>query len=116
VAAGDVDGLANAIISLADNKPFILDCRAKVAAISQDYTWEKVCRPIIQFCKDPVSSAVRKKLRQDQIHSGTDVLDFSQGSGEKSKSHIFKRFFYHLFRSGPKKTMQFFSNYVKENK
>jgi GT2 family glycosyltransferase len=125
VMAGDVDGLADAIISLADNKPFILDCRDKVAAISQDYTWEKVCRPIIEFCKDPVSSAVREKLRPDQIHSGTNVLDFSQGSknadglgesSKKSKCHIFKRFFYHLFRSGPKKTLQFSSNYVRENK
>ncbi len=125
VMAGDVDGLANAIISLADNKPFILSCKAKVAAISQDYTWEKVCRPIIEFCKDPVSSAVRKKLRPDQIHSGTDVLDFSQSSKnadsldqgiKKSKYYIFKRFFYHLFKSGPKKTLQFSSNYVRENK
>lgn len=125
VMAGDVDGLADAIISLVDNKPFILDCRDKVAAISQDYTWEKVCRPIIEFCKDPFPSAYRKKLRPDQIHSGTDVLDFSQGSGnagglgessKKSKSHIFKRFFYHLFRSGPKKTLQFSSNYIRENK
>ncbi|MBE3035711.1 MAG: glycosyltransferase, partial [Candidatus Atribacteria bacterium] len=113
VMAGDVDGLADAIISLADNEPFILDCRDRVAAISQDYTWEKVCRPIIEFCKDPVSSAVRKKLRPDQIHSGTDGLG---ESSKKSKCHIFKRFFYHLFRSGPKKTLQFSSNYVRENK
>ena len=111
--AGDVDGLADAIISLADNKPFILDCRDKVAAISQDYTWEKVCRPIIEFCKDPVSSAVRKKLRPDQIHPGTGGLG---ESSKKSKCHIFKRFFYHLFRNGPKKTLQFSSNYVRENK
>lgn len=125
VRAEDVDGLAEAIISLVDNKPFMLDCRDKVAAISQDYTWEKVCRPIIEFCKDPVSSAVRKKLRPDQIHSGTDLLDFSKGSGnagglgesgKTGKCYIFRRFFYHLFRSGPKKTLQFSSNYVRENK
>lgn len=125
VMAGDVDGLADSIILMADNKPFMLSCRDKIAAISQDYTWEKVCRPVIDFCKDPVSSAVRKKLRPDQIHSGADVLDFSQDSknangpdqgSKKSKWHIIKRLFYHLFRSGPKKTLQFSSNYVKENR
>jgi GT2 family glycosyltransferase len=125
VAAGDVDGLTDAIISLVDNKPFILDCRDKVATVSQDYTWEKICGPIIEFCKDPVFSAYRKKLKPDQIYLGTDVLDLSQGSknvdslgqsSKKSKYHIFKRFFYHLFRSGPKKTLQFSSNYVREKK
>ncbi|MCL4416167.1 MAG: glycosyltransferase [Actinobacteria bacterium] len=125
VMAGDADGLAEAIISLADNKSFMLDCRKNVTAISQDYTWEKVCGPIVEFCKDPVSSAVRKKLRPDQIHSGTDVLDYLQNSGnaggpgessKRNKYHIFRRFFYHLFRSGPKKTLQFSSNYIRENK
>jgi hypothetical protein len=38
-----------------------------------------VCEPLISFCSDPVSSAVRKKLRPDQVHSSVNVLDIAGG-------------------------------------
>ncbi|HEX7561359.1 MAG TPA: hypothetical protein VF347_04125, partial [Candidatus Humimicrobiaceae bacterium] len=33
----------------------------------------------IKFCSDPVSSAVRKKLRPDQVHTSVNVLDTAGG-------------------------------------
>jgi hypothetical protein len=75
---------------------------------------------------DPVSSAVRKKLRADQIHtqSGAPNIEASmmqQGSassgstgGSRSKGYLIKRFFYHLFKSGPKKTLEYSSNILRK--
>jgi glycosyltransferase involved in cell wall biosynthesis len=86
VDAMDAEMLAEKIIYLAENRDFYNSCRQKIAKAAEVYNWEKVCEPLIQFCSDPVSSAVRKKLRPDQVHSSVNVLDivgggFGSGSG-----------------------------------
>jgi len=122
VGDGDVEELVKAITEIADNKDFYDSCKNNIQSIAEQYTWKRVCEPIIRFCKDPFSSAVRKKLRPDQIHASVNVLDNVGNNNDiteekqKGKGYIIKRFFYHLFRSGPKKTLQFSSNYVRENK
>ena len=120
VRAGDAEGLADAIVRLAEKKAEYNRYKKNIRNIAGDFEWEKVCRPLIGFCMDPVSSAVRKNLRPDQIHSSVDVLEIA-GSREtlqdntqkKSKCYLIKRFFYHLFKSGPGKTVKISSNYLK---
>jgi GT2 family glycosyltransferase len=122
VKDGDVDELVKAIIEITDNKELYRIYKQNINSIAKTYSWEKVCTPIIKFCKDPVSSAVRKKLRSNQIHTSINPLDIVGGSGkvekekQKGKGYIIKRFFYHLFRSGPSKTLKYSSNYLRENK
>jgi len=122
VGDGDVEELAKAIIKIADDRDFYERCKHNIRSIAKKYTWEKVCEPIIKFCEDPLSSAVRKKLRPDQIHTGTMVPYGAENNSnitkvrKKGPVYIIKRFFYHLFRSGLKKTLQFSSNYIKRNK
>jgi glycosyltransferase involved in cell wall biosynthesis len=120
VKAADVDGLADAIVRLAEKKSEYNKYKKNIRNISGDFEWEKVCKPIIDFCRDPVSSAVRKNLRPDQIHSSVDVTKIAgfkepeeNTSQKKSRCYLARRFFYHLFRSGPKKAVKISSNYMK---
>ncbi len=127
VASKDISGLADAILKMAQDKNFYQECKKKVPEVASGYTWEKVCAPLISFCMDPVSSAVRKKLRADQIHTQSSMPDieasmmrpggtFSGSSGNRrSAGYLIRRFFYHLFKSGPKKTMEYSSNVIKGN-
>jgi glycosyltransferase involved in cell wall biosynthesis len=122
----DAVGLAGAIIKMAQDKNFYRECKNRVPQVASEFTWEKVCAPLVSFCMDPVSSAVRKKLRADQIHtqSGAPNIEASmmqQGSasagstgGSRSKGYLIKRFFYHLFKSGPKKTLEYSSNILRK--
>jgi len=112
---GDVKGIVNAIIKLADDENFYGQCLKNIEKISGDYTWEKVCRPIIDFCRDPVSSALKdRKINDffDESKSGS-LSSIDNKTYGKSKTYLLKRFFYHLFRSGPGKTSKFVSNYLK---
>jgi len=112
---GDIQGIVNAIIKLADDKKFYNKCVENIKEIAKDYTWEKVCRPIIDFCKDPVSSALKDRKNNNILNDNGDI----NLSGEKTKtsgkgsSYLMKRFFYHLFKSGPRQTSRFISNYLK---
>jgi GT2 family glycosyltransferase/glycosyltransferase involved in cell wall biosynthesis len=136
VDAMDVETLAEKIIYMAENRDFYNSCRQKIAKAAEVFNWENVCEPLIRFCSDPVSSAVRKNLRPDQVHSSVNVLDiagggFGSGSGGPATSggssyldhddyqaqrktgagYLIKRYFYHLFHGGPKKASQIYSNY-----
>jgi hypothetical protein len=137
VDAMDVEMLAEKIIYMAENRDFYNSCRQKITRTAEVFNWEKVCEPLISFCSDPVSSAVRKKLRPDQVHSSINVLDIAGGGfggsglgtseGSLSMDHdgsqaqrksgagyLMKRYFYHLFHGGPKKASQIYSNYRQE--
>ncbi|MBN1298763.1 MAG: glycosyltransferase [Actinobacteria bacterium] len=128
VNAQDARGLAEAIIELSENSGLYKKCRENISSIAADFTWERVCRPIIDFCADPVSSAVRQTLRPDQVHSSVNVLDIC-GSGapadlpsqnlntaaekQKGKLYLAKRFFYHFKSGGAKSAFKVYSNYLK---
>jgi len=112
---GDVRGVANAIIKLADDENFYKQCLENIEKISANYTWEKVCKPIIDFCRDPVSSALKDRKIDDFVDgskAGSHNSAENKAAG-RSKTYLLKRFFYHLFRSGPGKTSTFVSNYLK---
>jgi GT2 family glycosyltransferase len=126
--------LAEGIINMAENSDFYNGCRQKITKAAEVFNWEKVCEPLIRFCMDPVSSAVRKKLRPDQMHTSVNVLDIagsefgsssglgsggsssmdydgSQAQRKNGPDYLIKRYFYHLFHGGPKKASQIYSNY-----
>ncbi len=114
-ADGDIQGIVSAITKLADDKNYYNRCAGNIKKIAEEYTWEKVCRPIVDFCRDPVSSALKE--REDINLSGGDGESrISQGKIKRSgrgRSYLARRFLYHLFRSGPRKTSKFVSNYLK---
>jgi len=96
--------LADAILRLAGDKEYYQKCVRNINAVSRDYSWDKVCRPIITFCKDPVSSALKERKDSDAA-AGID-------DNPKGRTYLFRKFLYHLFRSGPGKTARYISNYV----
>lgn len=116
IGDGDTRAIVKAIIRLADDKEFYNQCVKNIEEIAKDYTWEKVCQPIIDFCRDPATSAL--KYREDN----NALEDFKESSGtgssdinsKKNISYLPGRFFYHLFRSGPRKTIRFLSNYLRK--
>ena len=77
VKAMNAEMLADAIIYIAESRDFYNTCKQKVVKTSQDFRWEKVCEPLIRFCSDPISSAVRKNLRPEQVHPGVNDLDIA---------------------------------------
>jgi glycosyltransferase involved in cell wall biosynthesis len=105
VKDGDAEDLADAIIKLADDKKYHDRCVENIKNLSVNYTWDKICRPIISFCKDPVSSALKERDTDEQKEN-------NKAGG--SKPYLFKRFFYHLFHSGPGKTARYLSNYMSQ--
>ena len=140
VADSDVEGVAEAIMRLKDDKQFYQSCKLNLEKVAKNYTWEEVCKPLIRFCKDPVASAVRQNLRPDQIRTSLDVLDIAakagtsasyapyavkysdsvafihsspNAAGKRGAGYLIKRFFYHLFKSGPKRAVKYTSNYLK---
>jgi len=115
VGDGDVKGIVNAIIRLADDKDFYNQCLKNIDEIAKKYTWEKICQPIIDFCRDPASSALKDRKANNILNiNGNSSLSIKGVKiSEKGSSYLIKRFFYHLFRSGPRQTSKFISNYIK---
>lgn len=111
---GDVRGIVNAITKLADDKQFYSKCVKNIEQAAEDYTWEKICRPIIYFCRDPVSSALKdRKYGGINSSANNDLSAKKTKTSGKGGSYLMKRFFYHFFRSGPRQTSRFISNYLK---
>jgi len=106
VEDGNAGDLADAIIRLAQDRDYYGRCVANIGKIARQYTWDKVCGPIIAFCKDPVSSALKER------DTGDSSLD-SKKDG-RSRFYLLKRFFYHLFHSGPGKTARYLSNHMSQ--
>jgi len=104
VEDGDTSSLADAIIRLAEDREYYSECVANIEKISEQYTWDKVCKPIISFCKDPVSSALKERK--------TDESSTESKKNTRSRFYLLKRFFYHLFHSGPGSTARYLSNYM----
>lgn len=108
---GDVDDVAEAILKLAEDQEFYSLCVQNIKKISKDYTWEKVCRPIISFCEDPIISAYKKESSYNQDGSFEEVPG-KVTKKEKGIIYLIRKFFYHFFHSGPRKTARYLSNYV----
>ena len=105
----DPQSIADAIIKIADDKALYESIVKNLSRISGEYSWEKVCGPLIRFCQDPVISAVKDIGEQSHDSSGT----LSASAGGKRRNLISK-FFHHLSKSGPRKTLNYVSNYLKQ--
>ena len=103
---GSSEELAKAVLKMAGDKKFYNRCIKNIEQKEGDFTWEKVCRPIIDFCRDPVSNALKANDLEDSTNSQGDQV--SKGSGRR----LINRFFYHLFHSGPGKTARYVSNCI----
>ena len=107
--AGDV---AAAVLKLAEDREFYDLCVQNIRKISKDYTWEKVCGPIISFCMDPVSSALKE--RPDSRKDAFKETSESNSNKDANGSCLVGKFFYHLFHSGPRSTARYISNYMSQ--
>jgi len=112
----DVSDLVSAILKLADDRDYYGRCVRNIENTVKEYTWEKVCEPLVRFCKDPVVSAYKKKLKENDF-ADTDNNSSENKNARKYKGkyigHLTKKFFYHLSHDGPKKTLKYMSNYLK---
>ncbi|MBC7334011.1 MAG: glycosyltransferase, partial [Actinobacteria bacterium] len=123
VREGNVVDIVEAILKLKEDRKFYEECVKNIERIREEFTWEKVCEPLIKFCKDPVVSAYKKKLEKEGEAEGK-VEGYKlnrrglaeQGSALSAKRggavYLVRRFLYHLIHSGPKKTLGYLSNYI----
>ncbi|MBN2072675.1 MAG: glycosyltransferase, partial [Actinobacteria bacterium] len=117
VKNGSVDGIAGAILRMARDREFYQGCKSNIEKIAGDFTWEKVCQPVLAFCRDPYPSAYRQREKDpEEIEDSGSGIGPVIRKGEPSSGggYLMRRFFYHLFHSGPGKTAGFVSNYLKK--
>ncbi len=99
------EDLADAILELAGKGELYVSCVDNIERIFKDFTWENVCKPIIDFCQDPVSNA----LKNNSGSSGS----VGYNSKNKSERSLPGRFFYHLTHSGVRNTSRYLINYIR---
>ncbi len=110
VRAGDVEDLSRAIIKLAEDEKFYSRCKKNIEQIVPQYRWDDVCKPLIDFCKDPIYSASRGIMDKN----GTNpALGGNQNkAGKKGPFYLTSKFFYHFFKS-PRTSFRYLSNYLR---
>jgi hypothetical protein len=59
----DVDAVAAAIDRLLSDDAFYQECKANIRANNRTMTWNVALDPIVEFCRDPRSSALPKWRR-----------------------------------------------------
>lgn len=111
---GNVQDLVDAIIKLSQDKKFYNQCVKNIRNIAKEFTWEKVCQPIVDFCRDPVSSAEKSGISKDD--RGEPASNYNSQKSSKGIRYLVKRFFYHLTHEGFKKAFKYSSNYLKDRK
>ena len=114
VGEENVDDIVRAITRLADDEVFYRKCISNIQQVARDFKWEKVCRPIIDFCKDPVFSAERNAIREDD--TGQIISVYKHKKSNKPGVYLVKRFFYHMGHGGFRKAVRYSSNYLKQRK
>ncbi|MDD5622945.1 MAG: glycosyltransferase [Actinomycetota bacterium] len=112
----DVTALVNAILKIADDKDYYSRCVRNIENTAKRYTWEKVCEPLIRFCKDPIASACKNKLKEndfDALGDSDSSVENTERCRRKNIGHLTKKFFYHLMHNGFGKTLKITSNYIQ---
>jgi hypothetical protein len=104
----DPEDIANAIIRLAENKEFYNKCVSNLKEIAKDYTWDKVCAPVLKYCMDPIKSSKRNN------DSDNNENDNSASDRQRQSRGLLRKFFSHLVSSGPKKTFEYVKNYISK--
>ncbi|MGM0365703.1 MAG: glycosyltransferase [Actinomycetota bacterium] len=110
VAAQDTKGLRDAMVRLADDKDFYQKCRENIEKIVPEYRWEKVCRPLIDFCRDPIYSAYRGKMDENDLEDVHKKMNIKPR--RKGPFYLMSKFFYHFFKS-PRQSFRYLSNYMR---
>ena len=72
------------------------------------FAWENICEPMIEFCRDPVSNALKTGKTNAYSNRHEDVSD------KKTGKRLIRRFFYHLRYSGVRNTIKYLSNYMSQ--
>jgi hypothetical protein len=112
----NVADLVNAILKIVDDKDYYNKCIGNIENTAKEYTWEKVCEPLVRFCRDPIMSACKNKLKEDNFDAAGDDDPADKSSERyrrKNIGHLTKKFFYHLIHNGPGKTLKIMSNYIR---
>jgi len=113
----DPEDIANAILKLAEDKDYYKKCVKNLSEIYKDYTWENVCKPLIKYCIDPLRSAAKGNSslinEQEDLNEYSKLKNIKVGNKNYKKSPLIKKFFTHLFKSGPQKTFKYTLNYLK---
>jgi len=105
----DVDGLVKAIEKLCDNKELIKKCKRNLEKVPPMFYWEKITKPIIDFCNDPIKTAYRKEAEEKKTSLKETSLKI-ETSKSKGLFYNIKRFLYHLRYSGFSKAIQYSKN------
>ncbi len=74
VPPGDVEALAQAILKLASDAEFRKTCAENVRDIAQEFEWEKVAQPLVDFCRAPQPAIDRNLEHQRALIDPTDDL------------------------------------------
>jgi GT2 family glycosyltransferase/glycosyltransferase involved in cell wall biosynthesis len=53
VAPGDVEGLAEALGQLLEDRPRLAEIKQHVLETAEDYRWSRVLEPLLEFCRSP---------------------------------------------------------------
>lgn len=67
VAPGDVDGVAQAILSLLANPTLRAECAPRFRQVAARYRWEVVTRPLVKFCAAPRLAPDKAYLQQRSL-------------------------------------------------
>jgi glycosyltransferase involved in cell wall biosynthesis len=60
VAERDEDALVGAIRRLADDKAFVKECKRNLKQAKEEYRWEKVLEPLVDYCSRPPNGSASK--------------------------------------------------------
>jgi hypothetical protein len=63
VSAGDVEGVADAILSMLSNPSLRVDSASTFRRMAARYRWDVVLRPLVEFCMDPYLAPDKSYLR-----------------------------------------------------
>ena len=63
-APGDVDGVAQTILSLLDNPTLRDDCASRFQQVATRHKWDVVTQPLADFCADPRTAVDKAYLRR----------------------------------------------------
>ncbi|MCL6087660.1 MAG: glycosyltransferase, partial [Actinobacteria bacterium] len=103
----DPEDIVNAILKLAQDREFYNKCVSNLRETAKEYTWDKVCIPILKYCMDPFKSSKKSKESEENKNNNYAGRDRQRQSGS-----LPVKFFSHLFHNGPKKTFKYVKNYL----
>ena len=65
VGYGDVDGIASAILELANNPQGLIEIRDNFSTIQEDFYWDRVIEPLKRYCDSP--KKINKDITEDDV-------------------------------------------------